>query len=449
MPEFAELRARIASPVLTPSDPGFADETTGYNLAVTHQPDAVVVAENEADIVETVRFARENQLPVRVQATGHGAAESYTDGILIATRKLDHVTIDAEARTATFGSGTRWAAVLAAAAEYQLAAITGSSPNVGAVGFLLGGGLGPLARSHGFGSDYLRELRVVTGLGEIVVANYTEHPDLFWSLRGGKGGLGIVTQATVELITADTLYAGSLIFDEPHIEQALRVWVDWSAGAPDEATSSVALMRMPDLDMVPPPLRGRHVLSVRFVYAGPVDAGRELADPLRQAAPVYLDMLGELPANQLGLVHNDPPDPAPFWDQGMLLTPIDQDFASALLGEVGPGVEAPVVITEVRHIGAGSKIDVDEGSAVGGRNSDYTLAFIGMRPELFETAMPEFADRVSTAVAPWTSPELTINFVGQPTSAEHIAKAWPSDIRERLTEIRHRYDPEGVFPHGY
>ncbi|WP_166876541.1 FAD-binding oxidoreductase [Salinibacterium sp. ZJ450] len=449
MPEFAELRARISSPVFTPSDPGFPDETTGFNLAVTHQPDAVVVAENESDIAQTVRFARENGMPVRVQATGHGATEPYTDGVLVITRKLDRVSIDAQERTATFGAGVRWAAVLAAAAEHHLAPITGSSPQVGAVGFLLGGGLGPLARSHGFGSDYLRELRLVTGLGEIVVANYTEHPDLFWALRGGKGGLGIVTQATIELIEADTLYAGSLVFDEPHIEQALRAWVDWSASAPDEVTSSVALMRMPDLDLVPPPLRGRHVLSVRVVSSGPVDAGPELADPLRQAAPVYLDLLGELPTSRLGLVHNDPTDPVPVWDHGMLLTPIDQDFASALLGEVGPGTEIPVVITEVRHIGAGTKIDVDEGSAVGGRNSDYSLAFIGMEPELFETVLPAFADRVSAAVAPWVSPELTINFIGRTTSPDRVAKAWPSDILNRLTEVRHRYDPEGVFPYGY
>lgn len=448
MPEFAALRARLDATVLMPTDLDFAAEVTGFNLAVAHQPDVVVVARDEADVVEAVRFGREHRLPVRVQATGHGAHLPYTDGILVATRRLDQVSVDPQARTATFGSGVRWTAVVAAAAEHGLTPITGSSPDVGAAGFLLGGGLGPLARSHGFASDYARRFRVVTGEGDTVEASSAENPDLFWALRGGKGGLGVVTEVTIELVDANSLYAGCLIFDEPHIEQALRAWVDWSATVSDDVTSSVAFMRIPDEDFAPPPLRGRHLLSVRFASAGPVADGPQLAEPLRQAAPIYLDLLGELPASELKLVHNDPSDPVPAWDRGMLLGPIDQDFASALLAEVGPGAEVPVMITEVRHIGARTRIDVAEGSAVGGRNSEYALALIGVQPEYFEAVLPKFADRVARTLEPWASGELTINFAGRLTE-EAFAKAWPSETRERLAAIRRRYDPDGVFPYGH
>jgi FAD/FMN-containing dehydrogenase len=448
MPDIAELQTRIASPVLLPSDPGFAGEVTGFNRAVTHVPDAVIVAESEADILESVRFARENTIPVRVQSTGHGASAPYGDGLLITTSRLHSVSIDPDARTATFGAGVRWAEIVAASARHGLMPVTGSAPGVGAVGFLLGGGLGPLARSHGFGSDYLRHARVVTGHGELVEASERSHPDLFWALRGGKGGLGIVTEATVALVELDTLYAGSMMFEEEHLETVLRAWIDWTRTAPPALTTSVALMRFPPFEMVPEPLRGRHLLALRFAFAGPVDEGAALADTLRDFAPVYLDMLGELPAAQLGQVHNDPTEPMPAWDRGVMLSSVDQDLATELLALVGPGTQPPVMITEIRHLGEQTAQDVASGSAVGGRDGAYTLGFIGAAPELFDSVLPEFADRVFDAITAWRAPTSTINLVGHIGSPEEFARAWPADTFDRLRGIRAHYDPQGVFPYG-
>lgn len=101
--------------------------------------------------------------------------------------------------------------------------MVGSSVTVGAVGYTLGGGIGPLIRSHGFSSDWVRGLRVVTASGEIVTADSESNPDLFWALRGGKGRLGVVTEMTLELVPLPELYAGGLYFEGgDHIETALR-----------------------------------------------------------------------------------------------------------------------------------------------------------------------------------------------------------------------------------
>ena len=273
-----------------------------------------------------------------------------------------------------------------------------------------------------------------------------EHnPDLFWALRGGKGGLGVVTEARLRLVELATLYAGSLFFDEAHIEAALRAWVSWTAHADPRVSTSVAIIRFPPLDVVPPPLRGRRVLSLRFAFPGAIADGTRLAAPLRAAAPVHLDALGELPAAEIARIHNDPTQPGPSFATGMQLTHVDQNLASALLERFGAGTDAPFIAVDLRHLGEATRRDVPGGSAVGGRASDFTLSLIANRPELFETVLPAALDQLTATLRPWISPETNINFMGKPRSVEHYASAWPSATFARLTQIRRRYDPEGIF----
>ncbi|MBX3091130.1 MAG: FAD-binding oxidoreductase [Cryobacterium sp.] len=444
-----ELRGRVAGPVLAPGDDGLADEVSGFNLATSFAPVAAVGATNDADVAEAVRFAARHSLPVRMLATGHGPAERVTDGLLVVTKRLTHLDIDAETRIATIGAGLKWEAVQAAGAPLGLTAITGSSPDVGAVGLTLGGGFGPLARSHGVASDYARSFRVVTGGGEIVTASANENPDLFWALRGGKGGLGIVTEMRIQLVDLPQIFAGAAIFDTPHIETVLRGWIDWTASAPDDVTTSVAIIRFPDFDTVPEPIRGHHAIALRFAYPGDVEDGARWAEPLRTLAPTLIDTIGPLPTSKMGLIHSDPTDPLPAWDLGLQLSSIDQDLATAILDHVGAGVESPLMITELRQLGGRAAIDVPEGSAVGGRSGRFSLYTIGVpNPELFETVLPTSADRLVTAIAPWTSKETNVNFAGRFRSWEHFESAWPAPIFERLVGVRTKYDPLGLFTFG-
>jgi FAD/FMN-containing dehydrogenase len=440
----SDLAGRVSGRVYTANDAGFAQEIAAFNTVAVHTPDLVVAAQSASDVVEAVRFAAGRGYRVHVQGAGHGAHAAITSGLLISTRHLDRVSIDPATRIATIGAGARWAPVVAAAAEHGLAPIAGSSTNVGVVGYSLAGGLGPLARSHGFSSDYLVGATVVTGAGELVEASAQQNPELFWALRGGRDGLGIVTEVRVRLVELRTLYAGSLFFDEPHIEAALRAWVDWTAKADPQVTTSIAIVRFPSLEVVPAPFRGRRLLGLRFAYPGALDEGARLAAPLRAAAPIYLDALGALPAAEIARIHNDPSSPVPSWVTGMLLTHVDQALATALLAQVGAGTDAPFIALEVRHLGEATKRDVEGGSAVGGRGGAFALTLVGIpRPELFHTAVPAGARRLREAVRPWTSPETNINLVGN--CPEHYTSAWPEETRARLAEVRRRYDPKAVF----
>lgn len=444
-----ELRARVSGPVLTPADDGFAAEASGFNLATRYEPDAAIGVTNESDVVEVVRFAAKHHLPVRVLATGHGPAEPVTVGLLIVTKRLNTLEIDPVSRVATIGAGVKWEAVQAAAAPLGLTAITGSSPDVGAVGLTLGGGLGPLARSHGYTSDYARSFRVVTRDGDAITASAEENPDLFWALRGGKGGLGVVTELRIELVLLPMIFAGAAIFDTQHIEAVLRGWIDWTASAPADVTTSAAIIRFPEFDFVPEPIRGHHGIALRFAYPGDAITGAKLAEPLRTLAPALMDTVGELPTSMMGLIHNDPTTPLPAWDFGLLLSSVDQDLATAILGQVGAGTPSPFMITELRHLGGKAAVDVPEGSAAGGRTGAFTFYTIGVPdPSLFDTVIPAAADALVAAIAPWVSPDATVNFAGRFRSWEHFTSAWPADIFARLSAVKKEYDPLGLFTYG-
>jgi FAD/FMN-containing dehydrogenase len=441
----SKLMARVAGAVLQPGQPGYDEEVAGFNAAIVHRPDVVVAARSEEDVAQAVRFARACGWRVAVQNTGHGAHLPAKTGLLVTTRRIDGLQIDVAARGATLGAGVRWGAVITSAAAHGLAPIAGSSPDVGAVGFLLGGGIGPLARSHGFASDYLMGATLVTGTGDVVAASPDVNPDILWALRGGKPALGIVTGVRLQLASLPALYAGSLFFDEAHIEGALRAWISWTAQAHPQVTTSVAIVRFPPLDTVPPRLRGRRVLTLRFAYPGDATEGARLAAPLRAIAPVHLDMLGALPIAEVARIFNDPSGPLPVWVSGGMLATVDQEFATALVRHVGAGTDCPFVFVEVRHLGEATARDVPGGSAVGGRGALFTLAMMGTNPADFANVLPDAEARLVRDLARWLSPEANANFAPHSDVRRTVTANVAPGVRARLDDLRRRYDPDGMF----
>jgi len=448
MTDFSALEARMVGPVFVPGDDGFADEVSGFNLAVTHTPEVAVGLASLDDAIAAVEFASRSRMHVSMLATGHGSHAPVRDGMLVTTRRLDTVSVDPSTRIATIGAGVRWAEVVAAAAAHGLAPITGSSANVGVVGYLLGGGHGPLARSHGISSDYVRGFTVVSATGEVLDVTAESEPDLFWALRGGKGGLGLVTEVRIELVELSTLYGGALVFPEEHIDAAFRGWIEYTKTADDDVTTSVAIMHFPPVEQVPEVFRGKTLLMLRFAFPGDATRGAELAAPLRALAPAVMDTMAEMPASAIASIHNDPTDPGPAFSRGLLLNGLDDEFATALLSVVGAGTQTPVMVTELRHLGGATDHDVPGGSAAGGRASGYSMSLIGApNPALFAEVLPGATTALIAAIDPWVSEETAINFAGDP-AGDQFAKAWPPKTSDRLRAIRSSVDPDRVFAYG-
>jgi len=222
-----------------------------------------VYAESADDVVEVVRFARTHGLRVAPQGTGHGASALSTEGtILLKTSRMRGVRIDPIACRTRAEAGTLWLEVVEPAAEHGLVALHGSSPDVGVVGYTLGGGMGWLARHHGLATNSVLAVELVTADGRLVRADRENEPDLFWAVRGGGGSFGIVTAIEFALYPLTEVYAGWLMWPLERAQEILTAWREWVRTVPDTVTSVGRMLQIPPLPQIPEPLRGRSFVVV-------------------------------------------------------------------------------------------------------------------------------------------------------------------------------------------
>ncbi|MFC8600237.1 FAD-binding oxidoreductase [Isoptericola sp. NPDC057191] len=456
-----ELRPALAGAVHLPGEPAYEATLGGFNLALVHQPALVVRAGTPQDVALTVRTAAAHGLGVGVRSTGHSAAPTGPDDVLLDVSALHDVVVDPEARTATVGPGASWRTVLDAGAPYGLGGLCGSSPHVGVVGYTLGGGLGPLARTFGFAADHVRSFDVVTPDGALVTTSPTRHPELFWALRGGGGAFGVVTSMTFDLFPLRTVRGGTVWFDAADAAPVLHRWRELVADLPEDVSTSVARLNLPPLPDLPEPLRGRAVLVVRYVrHLG--DPGQDrvrdgvqdnrddtgsdpLVDALRGTATPILDTIGDLPYVRIGEIHADPEDPMPFVERGGQLRELPREAVDAFLAAVPPG--SPVMMAEIRLLGGAVGRPAAVPNAVAGRGAACTLFVGSLGAPLGPPDADVHVQAVHDALREWTTGGSLVNFAGprDAVSADLVRTAFGADTYQRLVDLRRRNDPRGTL----
>lgn len=442
----APLRARIAGTVALPADRDYA-RIMPWNVAVPVQPAAAVFVATARDVAQAVRFAAANNLTVAVQATGHGALPIGPDTLLVHTGELSGCHVDALNRTAYVGAGVRWQQVLDAATPYGLAPACGSAPGVGVVGFLTGGGIGPLVRSIGLSSDHVRGFELVTGAGEILWVTPLQHAELFWGLRGSKSTLGIVTAVEIDLLPIAEFYGGALYFAGADAEAVLHTWQQWCNGLPETVTTSLALQQLPALPDVPPPLAGTFTVAVRYIALGDVEEAQRLLAPIRAVANPLLDAIGVMPYAAIGAVHADPPNPMPVHEEHALLRELTPDTVDALLAVAGPQSGSMQAIVELRQLGGAMARPAEHRSAFCHRDAAFALATIGALAPEIAALVPPHAAQVIAAAAPWSTGGQLPNFAPAADQAR-LARCYDEDTLHWLAALAERYDPAGVLRVG-
>lgn len=435
----------FGGPVFRQGDDGYDAERTGFNLTIDHRPELVVGATGPEDVIAAVELAAARGLAVGVLTTGHGPAVAANGGILINTRRMDGVRVDPAARTAWTAGGVRWEQVVPRTGPHGLAPLSGSSTHVGVAGYTLGGGVGPLGRRYGYAADLVRRVDLVTADGRLRQVTAESEPELFWAVRGGKGNFGVVVGLEFDLVPVARLYGGGLFFPAEATADVLHAYRRWAPTVPDEMSSSVLLIDFPPIPQVPELFRGRYVTHVRLAYTGTAEEGERLVRPLREAAAPMLDTLGELPFTEVGAIYNDPTEPLPAYDSSLSLHSLEEAAVDTILAQAGPGSGSPLIV-ELRQLGGAYSRPPAVPSAVGGRDTAYTLfATCLMRPGE-EDAVREVHDRLQEAMRPWATGALMYNFCGpRDADPERVRLAFTPADYARLAKAKAAYDPDNMF----
>lgn len=439
--QYETLRARLKGTLTLPGEADWGRVRMPWLLLVDQQPAAVVEAASVADVAETVAAARSLGLQVAPQGTGHaaGAVGALGGAILLRTHRLDGIEIDPVERTARIGAGARWGDVAVRAAEHGLAAVSGMAPGVGVTGFLLGGGLGWFARSHGLGADSILSLEVVDATGRILTVDAQQHGELLWAARGGMLP-AIVTSLQIRLHEISDLHAGVLMWPLERAADVAHTWREWIATVPDAVTSLARVLRFPPRPEIPEPMRGRSFVAVEAAVQADADSAARLLEPLRALGP-ELDTVGPMAPADLGAVHGDPVDPVPALGDSVLLSEITADAIDALLEVVLGPDGAPLMSVEIRHLG-GAVAPRDRDGALSGIEGEGLVYLVGVVPipELAEPVRGA-ADAVIDRMAPFASPRIVKTFAERPASADALY----GKAQKRLRRIVAEWDGETLF----
>src|SRR5688572_13521103 len=238
--DVAGLRERVRGGVLAKGDAGYDRARALQNGLIDRHPGAIVRCSGTADVVQAVNWAREKGCLLSIRAGGHNVAGNAVNdgGLVVDLSAMRGVHVDPAARTARVQGGATWADLDRETQVFGLAAPGRVVSSTGIGGLTLHGGLGHPRRTGGLSLDNLRSVEIVTADGQVRTAGETEHPDLFWAVRGAGSHLGVVTSFEFRLHPVGPLVQLCAPFyaleDGPAV---LRAWRDFVEQAPDEVNS--------------------------------------------------------------------------------------------------------------------------------------------------------------------------------------------------------------------
>jgi Berberine and berberine like/FAD binding domain len=337
-----------------------------------------------------------------------------------------------------------WLEVVEAAAQHGLAALAGSSPDVGVVGYTLGGGLSFIGRKYGLAANAVRAIELVTADGRYVRADRENEPDLFWALRGGGGSFGIVTAIELQLLPISHAHAGVLWYPIERADEVLHAWreLTQSEELPDELTTVGRLLQLPPIPEIPEPVRGKSFVIVEAYHVGDPAQADELLAPLRSLGPIN-DTIATVPMPALSHLHMDPEHPVPGAGDGLMIAELPAPAVDAFVEVAGAAAEFPLLTVELRHLGGALRRPRPAHGALSSIEASYSLFAAGMapNPEL-EAPVRAQVQAVKAALGPWAAKQMYLNFAeaqGDP------ARFWNEHAYNRLRRIKAAVDPNNLI----
>ncbi len=440
------LADRVSGPLVRPGDEDYEDARHVYNAMIDAHPAAVVRCTTTADVVATVRYAGDTGSPLAVRGGGHSVPGFGTgdDAIVADLSDLQAVDVDDEGRTAIAGGGTTWGRFNDVTAAHGLATTGGIISTTGIGGLTLGGGIGYLCRGYGLSCDNLLAAEVVTADGTVVTASESEHPDLFWALRGGGGNFGVVTRFTFRLHPVTTVYGGPMFFELSDGAAVLAHFRDFIRTAPREYGGFPAFQIAPPLPFVPENRVGEPFVALVSCWTGSPAEGERILDEFRQVAHPVAEHVGEMPYAALnsafdGLV---PPGLQHYWKAAFVRELTDDAIAAHM--EHGPKVPTVNSTVHLYPIDGAVHDVAGDATAFGHRDASFAPVIAGMWPDPADNERnTAWVRDYYAAIAPHSEAGGYVNFASADDQPRAGANYGANYVR--LREVKRRYDPANLF----
>lgn len=443
-----ELRAAVRGPVLTPGDPGYEAARHVRNGLIDRRPRFIVRCTGTADVVACVNFAREHGLLLSVRGGAHNVAGNATNdgGLVIDLSGLRAVAVDPATQTVWAQGGATWGDVDHESQLFGLAVPGGVVSTTGIGGLTLHGGYGHVRRRFGLSLDSLLEVEIVTADGAVRTASATEHPDLFWAVRGAGSNFGVVTAMRFQAYPVGPQVYLSASFYPPDDGQILRAWRSFTSDAPDEIGSLLLLWSIPNHLEFPEELHGQPTILVAAVHCGDLEAGERATRPLRELGDPLLDLSGPAPYTAIQSAF-DPlfPEGRHYYWKSVYIDDLSDDAIAALM-TIGRQRPSPTTSVTFWQLGGAMSRVPDSATAYARRDAPYLLATEASWDDpAADGAHIAWARDAVREMGAYSAGGAYLNFPGFGEERETLLRASYGENYERLRDLKTRYDPGNLF----
>jgi FAD/FMN-containing dehydrogenase len=446
---YEDLAAAVRGSLIMPGDPEYDQARAVYNAMVDKRPAAIARCRDVADVITCVRFAREHGVEIAVRSGGHsaGGLGVWDDALVIDLSLLRSTTVSPENHTVRADAGCTWGDLDHATVAFGMATPSGFVSSTGVAGLTLGGGVGYLSRRFGLTVDSLLAADVVLADGTFVTASENSHSDLFWALRGGGGNFGIVTSFAFrchDIGENGTIIGGPVLYDVADTPEVMRWYRELVPSLPEELSGWIAVLTIPPAPPFPEELWGRKACGIVWCYTGPHDRADEVLEPVRTFGSPLVVGLHPMPFNVLQSAFDPllPPGLQWYWRADFFNEISDE----AIEVHAKFGAQLPTALSTMHMYpidGAASRV-AEEATAFAYRGGGWAGVIVGIDPDPANASLiSQWAHDYWEALHPTSAGGGYINFMMN-EGTDRIKASYRGNYH-RLTQVKHRYDPDNIF----
>jgi FAD/FMN-containing dehydrogenase len=440
------LREQVRGQVLTGDDAGYDEVRAVHNGMFSKWPLAVLRAEQVADVIAGVNFARDNGLELSIRNGGHSGPGFGTNdsGLVIDMTPMRTVHVDPRNKTARAGAGATLGDFNHATHAFGLATPGGIISTTGITGLTLGGGIGYLSRGYGLSIDNLLSADVVTADGKFLTASARENEDLFWGLRGGGGNFGVVTSLEYRLHDVDQVFAGPIFYNLEDAASLLSMFDEFIQNAPEQFGGFPGFQIAPPLPFIPEDRHGDTLALAVVHWAGPLEQAQKALQPFWDVAPIVANGTGPLPYPALNSAFDAlyPKGIRAYWKGAFVKELPDEAIAVHVEhGSKVPEVSATMHLYPIN--GACHRVGPTD-TAFAYRDARYGMVFLASWTDPSKDAERiQWVRDYYQALTPYTEPGGYINFM-QDDDYDKIQVNYRENY-DRLVQVKRAYDPGNLF----